>query len=380
MFINHVSSKKFGGAERVLDSLVLGVSNVIPQPVLLLQKGERSDDDRWDCESVARMEYFDFGALGGKSKILSLIALLCRIVKAFFYFSYLIRKHRIRVVCANSLIAGAFSALPARLMRTQFIYYEHNIAAQRKNLLIGLALRPVSRLATDIVCISDAVRQSLVDAGAKPDKLHVIHNGYDFTALDGRGQTDNLPDRHRGDVLRIGMVANFIPWKRHERFVEIVDALSRRIPDMHIEATIIGGCLPGNEAYFERIETLVDQYAGKASITMAGFQDNIADYLRSFDVLINPADAEPFGLIFVEAMYLGCVVVGSRDGSSSEIIEDTRTGLVVDYTDIPAVIDRLSLIARDLGARKTMGDAATEDVRRRFSMDQHVASFVDLLG
>ena len=113
---------------------------------------------------------------------------------------------------------------------------------------------------------------------------------------------------------------------------------------------------------------------------MLGFQDNIADFFRSFDVLINPADAEPFGLIFVEAMYLGCVAVGSRDGSSSEIIDDGRTGLVLDYDDMNGVTSKLSALARDPALRKSMGDAASKEVRDRFSMEKQVSRFMELIA
>ncbi|MFK7888593.1 MAG: glycosyltransferase family 4 protein [Gammaproteobacteria bacterium] len=379
MFVNHVSSKKYGGAERVLDSLIVGLSKVSSPPVLLLQKRTDAEEEPWDCEAQVDVEFFNFGELGGASKLLSLILMLLRMGKALFYVPYLIRKHRLDAICANSLIAAAFCALPARLMGVQFIYYEHNIASQRKNSLIGRALAPVARLSTAIVCISEAVRDGLIDVGVDPAKLHVIHNGYNFSDLDQPAATQDLPKRHQDGVLRIGMVANFIPWKRHARFVRIVDALSEKNPDVQIHASMLGGCLPGSEAYYKEIEQLVEGYDGAATISMLGFQDSIVGHLSSFDILINPADAEPFGLIFVEAMYLGCVAVGSSDGSSSEIIDDGKTGLVLNYEDMPSALEKLSQLAQQPAARKAMGEAAREAVSRRFSMDQQVASFLRLV-
>ena len=380
MFVNHIASKRYGGAEKVLDGLIVGVSKTLPEPVLLSQKKCQSDDKQWDCEPVVRLESFNFGELGGSCKALSLVAMSLRIIKAFFLILHLIHKHRLTAVCANSLIAGAFCALPVRLMRRQFIYYEHNIASQRRNTLVGLALCPVTRFATEIVCVSDAVRQSLVDEGVKPQKLHVIHNCYDFEDLNRTARTNGLPKRHKRGVLRIGMVANFIPWKRHDRFIEIVEKISQHLGNIRIEAAIVGGCLPGNEEYFAQMQRIVDEYEGVADLAMLDFQDNVADHLSSFDVLINPADAEPFGLVFIEAMYLGCVVVGSRYGSSPEIIDDGKTGLIVDYDDINNVIDRLAALAKNVSLRKKMGIAASKDVRTRFSIDRQVARFIELLG
>ena len=92
------------------------------------------------------------------------------------FYSFLIKKYDINIVCANSLIAATFTVIPARILGKRFIYYEHNIAEQRKGHLIGLALQPVARLATEIVCISESVKDSLKQEGIPSPKLHLIYN------------------------------------------------------------------------------------------------------------------------------------------------------------------------------------------------------------
>ncbi|MCF6252179.1 MAG: glycosyltransferase family 4 protein [Methylococcaceae bacterium] len=378
LFVSHVSSKKYGGAERVLDNLVCGFNRERFKTVLLLQEVvDKNDGLDWDCSSSTEIEYFNFGTLDHGSKILAILGMMFRIVKGCFRIGYLIKRHDIDVVCANSLIAGVFSAVPARMFGKRFFYYEHNIADQRKGHLIGLALQPVARLATDIICISNSVKESLEREAIPASKLHLIYNGYDFQSLN-IVSSGKLPARHKEDVVRVGMVANFIPWKRHLLFLELMDGLGNAIPDIKIEATLVGGCLPGSENYYQKIVDWVEAYQGNVDFVLTGFQDNVADYFRSFDILINPAKAEPFGLIFIEAMYLGCVVVGSIDGAAPEIIDDGVTGFVVDYDDTNFVLQRLTELASNAKVRVNIGQNASLIVREKFSIEKQVQQIENL--
>ena len=375
LFVSHVSSKQYGGAERVLDNVLCNIDHRNYNTVLLLQElKNNSENTDWDSSACSQIEYFDFGSLSHHSKILGLFGMMIRVIKCFFRMAFLIKKYDVDVVCGNSLIAATFTVIPTRLLGKRFVYYEHNIAQQRKGHFIGLALQPVSRLATHIVCISQSVKESLIQEGVSSSKLHLIYNGYDFKTLDISSCIDTeLPDRHKENVLRVGMVANYMPWKRHMLFLETIDNLNKAIPDIDIEATIVGGCLPGNEAYYQEIANWVKVYNGDVKFCLTGFQDNIADYFRSFDLLINPAQAEPFGLIFIEAMYLGCVVFGSIEGAAPEIIDDGITGCIVDYDDKDKTLQRLIEMASNVRKRVEMGKQASRVVQQKFTIEQQVS-------
>lgn len=382
LFVSHVSSKEYGGAELVLDNIVNNINQKKFKSTLLLQKSpNKVEKSSWNCCSKAEIKTFNFGSLVHKIKIIGLLGMIFHMIKGFFYISYIIRKNKIDIVCANSLIAASFSVIPSRFLRKRFFYYEHNIVNQRKGHLIGLALQPVSKLATDIICISKSVKESLEREGIPAFKLHLIYNGYDFKSLDISTSIDrNLPVRSYENTLRIGMVANYMPWKRHQLFLELMDDLSNKIPEIKIEATVVGGCLPGNEAYYNEIVDWVNNYEGPISYNLTGFQDNVADYFRSFDILINPAKAEPFGLIFIEAMYLGCVAIGSIEGAAPEIIDDGITGFIVDFDNKDSVIYKLSELALNKKTRFDIGVKASDKVKYYFSIKKQIIQLEDVFS
>ncbi len=82
------------------------------------------------------------------------------------------------------------------------------------------------------------------------------------------------------------------------------------------------------------------------------------------DVFASASDTETFGMTFVEAMRMGCPVVGVRRLGPKEIIEDGKTGLLVEPgnpSELAGAIDRL---LSDKKLRERMGDAGRRTAMR----------------
>ncbi|MGH9123182.1 MAG: glycosyltransferase family 4 protein [Acidimicrobiales bacterium] len=73
------------------------------------------------------------------------------------------------------------------------------------------------------------------------------------------------------------------------------------------------------------------------------------DLLMGAEALMFPIRwEEPFGIVMIEAMACGTPVVALRRGSVPEVVDDGRTGIIVDRPDqLPEAIDRASLLRRD---------------------------------
>ena len=66
------------------------------------------------------------------------------------------------------------------------------------------------------------------------------------------------------------------------------------------------------------------------SIKYLGFRPDVHRIYKGADLLINLSRKESFGLVAIEAMASGCLVVGSDDGGMSEVISDSANGWLVD--------------------------------------------------
>ena len=70
------------------------------------------------------------------------------------------------------------------------------------------------------------------------------------------------------------------------------------------------------------------------------------DLLQNARVTLFPIEwEEPFGLVMIESMACGTPVVATRWGAVPEVIDDGRTGVIVDdYTEMPGVIERVAAL------------------------------------
>ena len=100
------------------------------------------------------------------------------------------------------------------------------------------------------------------------------------------------------------------------------------------------------EYYHELIRPMMDhplvEYIGEIS------DREKPDFLSGAIGLLVPIDwPEPFGLVMIEAMACGTPVIAFNRGSVAEIVDDGKTGFVVeDETSAVAAVDRLATLDR----------------------------------
>jgi len=96
----------------------------------------------------------------------------------------------------------------------------------------------------------------------------------------------------------------------------------------------------------------------------------LADRYRRCSIFVLPSGQEGFGIVFLEAMRFGRPCIGGRAGGAPEVIEDGRTGLLVDFPDgagLEAALDRL---LGDPELRRQMGEAGRRRVEEGFTFQR----------
>jgi glycosyltransferase involved in cell wall biosynthesis len=203
------------------------------------------------------------------------------------------------------------------------------------------------------------------------DRFRLTYNGLDFDLL--------TPDRDAASVRSelalssddfvLGTAANLKPWKRIERLVDAVAALS----DSRLRLVILG---QGPER--ARLEDRVRQYAISSQVVFAGLQPHPGDYLQVMDAFCLPSmGLESFGNAAVEAMAQGIPTIVFADGGGLvEHIQDRETGFVVsNQAELELTIRRL--IADD-DLREHVGANGRRAVRERYSSATAARSYRSL--
>jgi glycosyltransferase involved in cell wall biosynthesis len=157
-----------------------------------------------------------------------------------------------------------------------------------------------------------------------------------------------------GYLLFLG---RFSPAKGADRAIEAARQAGRRL--------ILAGKIDPADAEHARaaIEPLIDgeqiRYVGEADTDLK------QRLLAGADALLFPIEwDEPFGLVMVEALASGTPVLGFRRASVPEVIEDGRTGYIVDdVAGMAAAIGRIGELDRQ---------ACRASAERRFTVERMV--------
>lgn len=284
-----------------------------------------------------------------------------------------LRRQDIDVVHTNDPEIHPLWGTAARLAGKRFVWHHRTDSSRwwREGTL--------SRLANAIITISNFSRLSAPPALAR--RAHVIDNPFDpkFSAVDRADVRRTLVDRLSlpEPAILIGFVGRLIKRKRVDVFVDIARLLHRQLGGAaHF---LILGDGPLRHEIAERVSAL----GLERHCLLMGEVRPIEEYMAGLDVLVAPAEREPFGRVLVEAALLGIPVVASDEGGHREIIDDGETGLLV-AGGAEAYAAAVAQLIGDETRRRSIAAAAREAALRRFSIAEHAsrvsAIYADLDG
>ena len=207
-----------------------------------------------------------------------------------------------------------------------------------------LPLNLAAKRAKRIIAISPAVETRLNEllSPALRGKIVRIDNGIDFAhteeplSKDEARKALGLP----GKGIVIGMAAYYAPWKRHDLFLETARLFSD--PKAPVPGPKAIWAIAGDDnhheqpAYAAKIRKLADSLGDR--VRLLGHLPP-GHFLPAIDLLVHPAQNEPFGRIICEAMAFGVPVVAHDSGGPASILGHGDCGRLVDE-DTPKAFAR----------------------------------------
>lgn len=191
-----------------------------------------------------------------------------------------------------------------------------------------------------IVCLSSFAQQVLAGQGVAVEKMVVIPPAL----LDG--PTADRPTNDDSDQLRVLFVGNDPMRKGLPDLVQAASLLDRR--RFHFRAV---GVSDLSAHGLHEAQRWVEVVGSVPRTEMA------RQYLESH-VLAFPTVSETFGIVILEAMRAGMVVITTPNGGGPDVIRDGVDGCLVPIHSPEAIAEKLELLARDRRLREEMGRSA----------------------
>jgi glycosyltransferase involved in cell wall biosynthesis len=98
-------------------------------------------------------------------------------------------------------------------------------------------------------------------------------------------------------------------------------------------------------------------------------RNKVKEHFKKAALFVMPSICEPFGLVFLEAMAYKLPCIGSNVDAMPEIIEDGKTGFLVNPTDYVELNKRMKQLLENPILLKQMGDAANLSLKNKFSWE-----------
>ena len=137
----------------------------------------------------------------------------------------------------------------------------------------------------------------------------------------------------------------------------------------------------GRGAQEEQMKALANEFGLADRIYFGGFVNHskVAEILGTVDIFCVPSTAESFGVSAVEAMACGVACVTSDAEGLAEVMEQGKTGIVVEKRNVEALCDAMLTLAENTDLRNEMGKAGRERVLKLYDWNENIKNIEQAL-
>lgn len=218
-----------------------------------------------------------------------------------------------------------------------------NVKTYRKKYIIFF-----NKNVNNFIAISNSVKEYWSAKGIDNSKISVIYDGVN---------TQNIKAKEEwfmNNKINIIMVGSISEGKGQ---LELLDALANLNNDTlnQIKVDIVGSGLPVDE---KKLINSINKLKLNKAVNFLGYQNNISERLKNYDIGIVCSDGEGFGRVTVEYMAAGLCVIASNKGANTEIITDKVDGFIYQKTINNDLIEKINFCINNKEIIKKIGNAA----------------------
>jgi glycosyltransferase involved in cell wall biosynthesis len=225
-----------------------------------------------------------------------------------------------------------------------------------------------------LIVMSHMLRRNVLETHRIPEKrVRVVNLGLDFGRFDP-AKIDARAQRLRwgatDDTIVIGVVGRIDPEKGQATFIRAAAGLMKnKKPFEKFKFVLVGEETLGTPSvYLEELKRIVAEFRMEDEIVFSGFQENIPEIMRAFDIFTMPSRRETFGLVAIEAMAMERPIIMSSGGSAREIFGgDQEFGLIMRPDDAFDLQRKIRLLLDNPDRCLEMGKKARYHVMQQYS-------------
>ncbi len=267
-------------------------------------------------------------------------------------------------------VAGWLAGVPVVISTAHNSIADYEVS-RLKRWIYATALRATLPLAKRIICVSDAIRRDVVeDDPAAAGLAETVHNGVERRSFQKPVDRTNVR-REFGlaDGPLLVMVARLTQPKGHCDLIEALALLRDRWPQLQCVCV-------GDGELRQSLEALAAARGLSSICRFVGSRDDVTEFYAAADMVVLPSHSEGFPFVILEAMAMGKAVIATSVNGVPEVIEHTKTGLLVKAHDVAGLAGAIEFLLEHPDRAMQLGNAGRAVVQAQFTVDRMVEKTV----
>jgi len=279
----------------------------------------------------------------------SLIYIISALPFIFLKSLNIVKKEKINILHCQSFLSGFIGYLLFKLTGVPYI-----VTVQRLEQSRSFLRRLVYNNAKVCIAASNKIKEYFESINC--ENIAIIPNGIDLKRFENLDKQKNKTKLGLKNEFVIMTIARLEKVKGIEYLIKAVKSLS-----IDYKLLIIGD---GSER--ASLENLSKQLGLKKNIQFLGQTENnkIPEYLSTADCFVLPSISEGFGIVILEAMAAKVPVIGTKTGGMLDLIENEKTGILVDTKKPEQIKQAIVAIHSKLNFFKQLTEEAFLSLKR----------------
>lgn len=298
---------------------------------------------------------------------------------AVSYYSNLLqkfKKEKVSVILMSNFSEKLLVTLLSTFYKIPVVWIEYGRLETvfKKNFYIP---KIIYRLLKDIpyaiiVPSKNTMDSLIVDARTSLAKLSLVPLGIPVN-LKKRSKPNPILSNLKNKII-IGNVSRLTQEKGQEFLIKAMPIVLKEVPNAYL---FVIGDGPDKGNY----DQLVTKLHLENSVKITGFVNDIDQYFECMDIFVFPTiwKLEGFGLVLPEAMSYRLPVVATNVGPVPEIVDDEKTGILVNPHDERELAQAIITLAKDPEKRKIFGEYGYAKMKQKYIIEKSASQITEIL-
>lgn len=292
-----------------------------------------------------------------------------RIYRVLPLFNRYIHRQEIDIIHAQTRITQVMGLCLSKMTKRPFVSTCHGFFKPR------LSRRMFPCWGDAVVAISEAVQKHLHDDFQIADeRISLIPSGIDmrmYTPVDYAIKRRMRLKYDLGAEPVVGIIARLSEVKGQDILIKAMKTVHEQIPDAKL-------IIAGEGKTEPLLRKMVKEFQLERNVLFYPLTNKAVEILPLLDIFVMPSRQEGLGISIMEAQAAGVPVIASRVGGIPSLIEEGRTGFLVEPEDPISLGQTILRVLRDPDRLARVANAGREFIRTDHSADLMVEKTLTL--